>query len=64
MEIRIIFIVTDLLLSREIFLFQSLSMENVFVYKMRTYFREVGTEKGSGLAYIQSVQKFTSPSSK
>ena len=40
-------------------------MENVTVYKMRTYFRELETERGSELGCIQSVvQKINTISSK
>jgi hypothetical protein len=40
-------------------------MENVVVYKMRTYFREMEIERGSELLYIESVvQKFARSPSK
>jgi hypothetical protein len=62
---KILFVAADFVLSRIIFVLQSFNMETVIVYEMRTYFRHLETERGSGLVHIRSaVPKCTSTLSK
>ena len=64
---KILFVAADFVLSRIIFVLQSFNMGTVIVlvYEMRTYFRHLETERGSGLVHIQSaVPKCTSTLSK